>query len=352
MTTMKRRDYYQILNLTPSCSQEDIAEAYRALSLQYHPKVTSATNSAKFEYHFQKLAEAYEVLSNPILKNIYDIYGHEGLQNGILDKDGQEKGGYRYQGNGHEIFEKFMGTGNPFTLIKDKEKTVMSAEVSSAFNAAFATPEEVRKKEDEIQKLIEKKNEKKTLPPINIDLECTLEELYNGCVKTVCYKKKAISYDLRSTEDKESSVDVEVFKGYDKNTVITFKEMGNDAPGVKSSDLCIHIREKKHNCFKRVNQNDLIYTHQITLAQALNIEPVRLTTLDNRKISVSVDEIISPNTVITVFGEGMPIYEKELSVNNLKVKKGNLYVKFDIKFPEFIDPIKKQEITTLLEGEQ
>ena len=39
------------------------------------------------EFHFQKLAEAYEVLSNPILKNIYDIYGHEGLQNGIVEKD-------------------------------------------------------------------------------------------------------------------------------------------------------------------------------------------------------------------------------------------------------------------------
>ena len=332
-TSSNEINYYDILELNPDCSKEDIAEAYRHLSLKYHPKTTTPQNSANFEYHFQKLAEAYEVLSDPTKKEIYDIYGHDGLRNGVVDKKGKIKGAYRFSGNGHEIFEKFMGTSNPFAIKSDNEK--MSEEISVAYNAAFA----------------DKKKEVDTLPPIDIDLECTLEELYNGCVKTVNYKKKAISYDLRTTEDKESSVDVEIFKGYDKKTVVTFKEMGNDAPGVKSSDLIVHIKEKKHNSFKRVNKNDLVYTCPITLSQALNSEPVKLTTLDGRIIVVAVDEIISPSTVKIVYGEGMPIYQREFSVNNLSIKKGNLYIKFDIKFPEYIDPMKKQEITSLLESE-
>ena len=335
ITSSRALDYYSILELSRNCSQEDIAEAYRHLSLKYHPKITTQENSAQSEYHFQKLSESYEVLSDPIKKGIYDIYGSEGLKNGIIDKHGNIKGGYKFMGNGHEIFEKFMGTANPFALKSETEKEKMNKEVSAAFEKSFG----------------EQKKEKDILPPIDIDLECTLEELYNGCVKTIKYKKKAISYDLRTTEDKEVCIDVEIFKGYDKNTIIPFKEMGNEAPGIKNSDLIVHIREKKHRCFKRVNKNDLIYIHKIDLAQALNSEPVKLTTLDNRILSISVDEIISPSTVKIVYGEGMPIYQKEISVRDLNDKKGDLYIKFDIKFPEYIDPVKKMEITTLLENE-
>ena len=59
------KDYFEILELNKNCSQEDISESYHRLSLKYHPKVTKHENADVFEYHFQKLAEAYEVLSSP-----------------------------------------------------------------------------------------------------------------------------------------------------------------------------------------------------------------------------------------------------------------------------------------------
>ena len=86
--------------------------------------------------------------------------------------------------------------------------------------------------------------------------------------------------------------------------------------------------------------------------QALNSEPVCLNTLDGRRLAISLDEIISPETVKIVKGEGMPIYEKELSKRGNNVKKGDLYVKFNIIFPEYIDPVKKKRIITLLEPEE
>ena len=324
-------DYYKILSLSHNCSQEDIAESFRTLSLKYHPKVCSPENSAQSEFHFQKLCEAYEVLSDPIKKEIYDIYGIEGLKNGIIDKKGKVKAGYIYSGNGHEIFEKFMGTSNPFTL-KDESVKGFFDEVKNE-NIANKKPEE-------------------TLQNIDIDLECSLEELYNGCVKHIKYKRRVIGFDFRSTEEKEANLDVEIFRGYDKNTVIRLKEIGNQSPGMKTSDLIVHIKEKKHKCFQRVNKNDLIYIHKIDLAQALNSEPVRFTTLDGRKLAISIDEIISPSTVKVVPGEGMPIFQDEMNVRDLNIKKGDLYIKFDIKFPEYIDPNKKMEITSLLEREE
>ena len=321
-------DYYKILQLPKNCLQEDIAESFRNLSLKYHPKVCSPENSAKSEFHFQKLCEAYEVLSDPIKKEIYDIYGQEGLKNGIIDKKGNIKGGYIYSGNGHEIFEKFMGTANPFTLKGESEKGFFDEQIC-----------ENKKNEEGVQ-------------PIDVDLECTLEELYNGCVKHIKYKRRVIGVDFRTTEEKEAAVDVEIFRGYDKHTVIPYKGMGNQSPGMKNSDLIVHIKEKKHKCFQRVNTNDLIYVHKIDLAQALNSEPVKFTTLDGRKLAISIDEIISPSTVKVVPGEGMPIFQNEMNVRDLNIRKGDLYIKFDIKFPEYIDPAKKIEITRLLEREE
>ncbi len=116
--------------------------------------------------------------------------------------------------------------------------------------------------------------------------------------------------------------------------------------------MIVAIKEKKHPKFKRVNKDDLLYTQKINLVQALNSEPVSLTTLDDRKLTIAMDEIISPQTIKLVKGEGMPIYNKEDPIQNLlfKEKKGDLYIKFEITFPKFIDPEKKEEITRLLDS--
>ena len=119
-------DYYEVLNLKRNCSQEAIAEAYRHLALEYHPKVTTPEKAAINEYKFQQIAEAYEVLSDSNKKNIYDIYGKDGLYNGILDKNNHKTEPYKFSGNAHKIFENFFGTSNPFALIKDGKKNIES----------------------------------------------------------------------------------------------------------------------------------------------------------------------------------------------------------------------------------
>lgn len=336
MATLKNKDYYEILEIVRTCSQEDISEAYRNLSLKYHPAKAPPEKKEVYELHFQKLAEAYEVLSDPTRKGIYDIYGSEGLRTGITDKKGNVKGAYTFLNNGHEIFENYMGTSNPFTLIRDNEK--ISEEIPSVFGSAFGG---------------QNKQKEKELSPIHIYLECTLEELYNGCVKTITYKKNNINYDLRTTNVVEVSQDVEIFRGYDDNTIITYREKGNDAPGMASSDLVVHIKELPHKSFKRINKNDLLYIHEIPLVKALNSEPVCLHTLDGRKLAISIDEIISPATLKVIPGEGMPIYDKDLSkTRGNKIQKGDLYIKFNIIFPEYIDPDKKKRIITLLQPEE
>ena len=336
MSTLADKSYYEILELNNTASQEEISEAYRNLSLKYHPSKASPENQEVYELHFQKLAEAYEVLSDPTKKGIYDIYGSTGLRTGLRDKKGNIKGAYRFLNNGHEIFDKFMGALNPFTLINDNEKK--PDENPSVFGSAFGGQNYTKPEK---------------LNPININLECTLEELYTGCVKTIKYKKHKLSYNLRTTNFEEVSQDVEILKGYDNSTVITFKEKGNDSPGSTSSDLNVYIKELPHKVFRRINKDDLLYVHDISLVKALNSEPVCLCTLDGRRLAISIDEIIAPNTVKVVKGEGMPIYDKDLSkTRGDKIKKGDLYIKFNIIFPEFIEEKKKKRIIELLKSDE
>lgn len=86
--------------------------------------------------------------------------------------------------------------------------------------------------------------------------------------------------------------------------------------------------------------------------EALRSEPVEINTLDERKLIITMDEIISPQTVKLIKGEGMPIYNKDDPIQGLlyREKRGDLFIKFEISFPKFIDPEKKEEIISLLDS--
>ena len=120
------KNYYETLEIPRKGTQEDISNAYRRLSLKYHPKTHESKYYAINEFYFNQIAEAYEVLSDrkfaykiAFKRGVYDIYGEYGLRNGKVDTFGNLKGGYKYSGNAHEIFEKYFGTTNPFALNKD-----------------------------------------------------------------------------------------------------------------------------------------------------------------------------------------------------------------------------------------
>jgi molecular chaperone DnaJ len=58
------RNYYEILELSRSCTQEDIANSYKRLALKYHPNKCTKEEKAVFEFQFNLIAESYEVLSD------------------------------------------------------------------------------------------------------------------------------------------------------------------------------------------------------------------------------------------------------------------------------------------------
>lgn len=75
---MSKQDYYEILGIPRTATEREIKQSYRRLAMELHPDRNPDNPEA--EERFKKAAEAYDVLSNPEKREIYDRYGHEGLQ--------------------------------------------------------------------------------------------------------------------------------------------------------------------------------------------------------------------------------------------------------------------------------
>lgn len=78
------RELYAVLNLSPEASDEEIRRAYRQWAQLYHPdKYQSPNLKEAATENFQRVCEAYEILSDPNKRQVYDIYGMEGLKSGL-----------------------------------------------------------------------------------------------------------------------------------------------------------------------------------------------------------------------------------------------------------------------------
>jgi molecular chaperone DnaJ len=75
---MPEKDYYQILGVSRDASQEEIKRAYRRLAMKYHPDKNPGDKEA--EERFKEISEAYQVLSDPEKRRIYDQQGSRGLE--------------------------------------------------------------------------------------------------------------------------------------------------------------------------------------------------------------------------------------------------------------------------------
>lgn len=92
-------DYYEILGVARDANKAEVKTAFRRLARELHPDVNNHDPEA--EDKFKQAAEAYEVLSDPERRRVYDSYGHEGLRD-----NGAPQGGF---GSVEDIFQAFFG---------------------------------------------------------------------------------------------------------------------------------------------------------------------------------------------------------------------------------------------------
>ncbi|KAG2407851.1 hypothetical protein LR48_Vigan01g266700 [Vigna angularis] len=332
-------DYYKILQVDKNATDEDLKKAYRKLAMKWHPD-KNATNKKEAETKFKQISEAYEVLSDPQKRAIYDQYGEEGLKGQVPPPDaggatffqtGDGPTAFRFNPrNANDIFSEFFGFSSPSPFSGGGGDGMRGGSFGGVFgNGMFSPFAEGRPMNQGPRKA----------PPIEKRLPCTLEELYKGTTK-----KMKISREIADASGKtlpvEEILTLEIKAGWKKGTKITFTEKGNELPNMIASDLVFVIDEKPHPVFTR-DGNDLVMTQKVSLAEALTGYTVHLTTLDGRALNITINNVIHPNYEEVVPREGMPI-SKDPS------KKGNLRIKFNIKFPAKLTSEQKAGMKKLL----
>ena len=101
---MIKKDYYEVLGVRRDADEAEIKKSYRQMAVKHHPDKNPGDKSA--EEKFKEAAEAYEVLSHPEKRQIYDQFGHRGLEGvGFTGFTGMED---IFESFG-DIFEDFFG---------------------------------------------------------------------------------------------------------------------------------------------------------------------------------------------------------------------------------------------------
>lgn len=286
-------DYYKILGLSKTASEQDIKKAYRKLARKYHPDLNPSDKEA--EKKFKEINEANEVLSNPENRKKYDEYG-ENWQHAEAYKEAEQQQKQRqsqYQTSGD-----FSG-----------------GDYSDFFESMFggrSTGSQSR-------------NVKFRGQDFNAELQLDLNDVFKTHKRTLTVNNKNIRITIPA--------------GIENGQVIKIKGHGGQGlNGGPNGDLFIHFSITNHSKFKRDGDN-LYATVNIDLYKAL-LGGEQLVDTFEGKVKLTIKPETESGTTVKLKNKGFPKYKKEGVF-------GDLFVTFQIKIPKNLSLKEKELITEL-----
>jgi len=295
---MAKRDYYEVLGVSKSASDDEIKKAYRQLAKKYHPDTSTEENATE---KFKEVQEAYETLKDPQKRARYDQFGHEDPTAGFGGSGFSGFGGSGFGGFGgfEDIFESFFGgggrsSGGRRTQTKGRDLRI---NMTITFEeAAFGCEKTINlNKYDTCPKCnglgAESKNDIETCSRCHGSGQVTVEQnTILGRVRTqsACpncsgtgkvIKKKCSNCNGEGRVKKSSPIKVKIPSGVEDGQGLRLTGYGDaSSNGGPNGDLLINVSVKKHDLFER-DGIDIYLELPITFSQAALGDEIKVPTI-------------------------------------------------------------------------
>lgn len=332
-------NYYEILGVEKTASAKEIKKAYNKLALKYHPdKCKDSDASVKFN----KIQEAYDVLSDEAKRQQYDSMGHDAYSGGFQN-NGFNTGGFEGFNDFNDIFQNIKNMfGGGFNADSEEPsykgedlRYKIELELEEAFSGVkknISIPKKIccskcsglgRDHSSNVTKCINCKGRGERVfqqGPFHFQQTC------NSCHGMG--KNYIVCSDCggegRVNKTFETSFDIPC--GVEDGVKLKYAKEGNFGSGKHGvcGDLWVFISVRKHENFK-VQGVDLIFTATISVFDAILGCVIEVVGIDKEKIRVEVPAGLQQDDIITIKDKGMKYYNKS--------KRGNLLVKFKFKTP-------------------
>jgi molecular chaperone DnaJ len=306
-----KRDYYEVLGVPRDADEDALKKAYRKLAMQYHPDRNVGDHEA--EVKFKEAAEAYEVLRDPQKRQLYDRYGHEGLQGVPMPDFGR--------GDVMDLFGEILGGmfgGGRRRGPQAGRDLQMALEIDlvEAFRGAQKT---VRVPREETCSDCGGNGARRGTQP-SVCRRCggrgvvlqgqgffRIQQTCPGCggrgaiLTDPCPKCRG-----NGSVEVERTLTVNVPAGVDNDTTIRLSGEGEAGePGAPPGDLYCVIRVRKHPLFVRQGQ-DLHCEVPITFSQAALGSAIEVPTLEGKCITHNLKRGTQSGEEVRIAGRGMP----------------------------------------------
>lgn len=358
---MAKRDYYEVLGVNKSATDDEIKKAYRKIAIKYHPDRNPGNKEA--EEKFKEAAEAYDVLHDPQKRQQYDQFG--------FDAPGGGFGGFGGGGfSTDDIFSMFgdifgghggfSGFGGGFGGGQHQAPQYRGADLRikvtlSLQEIATGTTKKFKVKKDVCCDAChgsgaEAGSQPTTCPHCNgsgVVMKTVRTMLGIMQTQTECpechgegkiIKNKCKQCGGTGVVKGDEVVEVKIPAGVAEGMIVNVPGKGNAGPhnGI-NGDIQVYIAEEKNDTFVR-DGNDVVYNLLLDIPTAILGGSVEIPTIDGSKVKIKIEPGTQPGKTLRLRGKGLP------AVQGYGRGTGDLVVNISVYIPK---TLTKEELKTI-----